>query len=71
MRDRYPIGLRSVDIFHGLPGGPSISRLAGHTIGPHPSKTNFTEEDDARSWKQSRRMWRKSAICTHMSWKDC
>lgn len=49
MGDRYPLGLRSLDIFHGLPSGPSISRLAGHTIGPHSSRTNFTEEDDARS----------------------
>jgi hypothetical protein len=47
--DRYTLGPRSMDIFYGLPGGPLISRPAGHTIRPHPGRTVSTKEDDARS----------------------
>jgi hypothetical protein len=54
--DRYTQDPRSMGIFHGLPGGPLISRPTGHTIGPHPGRTVSTKEDDDRSWVQSRRM---------------
>jgi hypothetical protein len=51
--DIYPMDPFRVDTFHGLPSGPLISRPAGRTIGSHLSKASITEEDNARSRKQS------------------
>jgi hypothetical protein len=56
------MGPCSVDMFHGMLGGLSIS--------PPADTTNLTEEDNTQSRKQSRRMWRKAAIRAHLSKKD-
>lgn len=53
MGDRYPMGPCNIDMFHGLPDRPPISRPAGRTIALHLGRTNLTEEDDAWNMKQS------------------